>query len=229
MSFSRVRDINAWVIRPDGTIKEYDKKSVLDVIADQDDVYNEGRVKIIDASGDVDAGYVFGYSIVTEDKPLFLPGQSRVSGATAGDDVALHAQFAGGWKASSVTFNHAEVKPQINGTSYVWETSQLSADCARTDESVSEKYSAAHRRQLLAWKNSVQTANRAFTDWTAVSRWGSSLHDPQVIVDDAVAAKARELTGRRENRTRKNPGQSAATCKICNTFRLTSASAMATE
>jgi hypothetical protein len=95
MSFSRVRDINAWVIRPDGTIKEYDKKSVLDVIADQDDVYNEGRVKIIDASGDVDAGYVFGYRIVTEDKTAFLPGQSRVSGATAGDDFALYAQFAG--------------------------------------------------------------------------------------------------------------------------------------
>ena len=49
MSFSKVRDINTWVIRPDGAVKEYDKKSVLDIIADQDDVYNEGRIKLIEA------------------------------------------------------------------------------------------------------------------------------------------------------------------------------------
>ncbi len=67
MSFSRVRDINAWVIRPDGAVKEYDKKSVLDIIADQDDVYNEGRIKLIDASADVDTGFIFGYTVVTED------------------------------------------------------------------------------------------------------------------------------------------------------------------
>ena len=39
-----------------------------------------------------------------------------------------------------------------------------------------------------------QDVNRAFADWVDVSRWGSSLHAPQVVVDDEVAAKARELT-----------------------------------
>jgi hypothetical protein len=36
--------------------------------------------------------------------------------------------------------------------------------------------------------------NRVFADWVSVSRWASSLQDPEVIVDDALAAKARELT-----------------------------------
>lgn len=80
MSFSKVRDINGQVIAPDGSVKEYDKKAIIDVIADQDDVYNEGRVKLIDASRDVDAGYVFGYSIVTEDKPLFYQDNRAFQG-----------------------------------------------------------------------------------------------------------------------------------------------------
>ena len=33
-----MRDISAWIIRPDGTGKNYDKKSIIDVIADSDDV-----------------------------------------------------------------------------------------------------------------------------------------------------------------------------------------------
>jgi hypothetical protein len=194
MSFSRVRDINAWVIRPDGTIKEYDKKSVLDVIADQDDVYNEGRVKIIDASGDVDAGYVFGYRIVTEDKPLFYQDNRAFQGRLPVMISRYTLNLPVGWKASSVTFNHAEVKPQINGTSYVWELRNL-APIAPEPLSPSVRNIAPRIAVNYSPENSVQAANRAFTDWTAVSRWGSSLHDPQVIVDDAVAAKARELTG----------------------------------
>jgi hypothetical protein len=43
-------------------------------------------------------------------------------------------------------------------------------------------------------ENSSQAANRVFADWTAVSRWNSNMNDSQVIVDDAVAVKAGELT-----------------------------------
>ena len=40
----------------------------------------------------------------------------------------------------------------------------------------------------------AQTVNRTFTSWIDVSRWATSMHEGQVIVDDNVAAKARELT-----------------------------------
>ena len=71
VSSGKVRDIEAWLIRPDGTTKTYDKKSVLDIISDPDDVYNEYRIKVIDASVDSDTGAVFGYTIVSEESALF--------------------------------------------------------------------------------------------------------------------------------------------------------------
>jgi hypothetical protein len=192
-SFSKIRDISGWVIRPDGSVKEYDKKSVLDVISDQDDVYNEGRVKMINAADDVDTNFIFGYTIVTEDKPLFYQDNWSFQGRLPVVVSRYSLNLPSGWKASSVTFNHTEVKPQISGTNYIWEVRNL-APIPPEPMSPSVRNIAPRIAVNYAPDNTSQSVNRAFADWTAVSRWGSSLHDPQVIVDDAVAAKARELT-----------------------------------
>lgn len=92
-----------------------------------------------------------------------------------------------------MTFNHAEVKPQVNGSNYVWELRNL-APIPPEPMSPSVRNLAPRIAVNYAPQNDSQAVNRAFADWTAVSRWGSNLHDPQVIVDDAIAAKARELT-----------------------------------
>jgi len=193
MSSSKVRDINGWLIRPDGSVKEYDKKSVLDRIADTDDIYNESRFKVIDASSDVDTGFVFGYTIVTEESPLFYQDNFSFQYDLPVMMSRYSLNLPSGWKASSLTFNHAEVKPQTNGTSYVWELRNLPFIA---DEPMSPSVRNIVPRIAVNYapETGAQVVNRTFTDWTSVSRWGSGLYDPQVIVDDAVAVKARELT-----------------------------------
>lgn len=192
-SFSKVRDMNGWLLRPDGTVKAYGKKEIVDRIADDDDVYNEGRVKIIDAASDADAGYVFGYTTTTEDTPLFYQDiwgfQGRLPTVLSRYTLSLPT----GWKASNVTFNHAAIAPQINGTSYTWELRNL-APVPPEPLSPSVKNMTPYIAVNYAPESNNQTVNRAFADWMEVSKWGSGLHDAQVIVDDAVAAKARELT-----------------------------------
>jgi len=193
MSFNKVRDIDGWVIRPDGSVKQFDKKMIFDRISDPDDIYDEGRLKIIDASDDVDTGYVFGYTIVTENKALFYQDnwlfQTRLPVMLSRYSLNLPA----GWKASSITFNYEEVKPQVSGTSYVWEVRNL-APIPPEPMSPSVRNLAPRIAVNYVPDNAAQAANRAFIDWTAVSRWGSSLYDPKVVIDDAVAAKTRELT-----------------------------------
>ncbi len=192
-SSSKVRDINGWLIRPDGSIKEYDKKSVLDQISDPDDIYNEYRVKVIDASSDVDAGYIFAYSIVTEEKPLFYNENFSFQTDLPVIQSRLSLNLPGDWKAASITFNHAEIAPQKNGASYVWELRNLPPVA---DEPLSPSVGNIVPRVAVNYTptNGAQVEGRTFTDWISVSRWESSMSDPQVIVDDAVAGKARELT-----------------------------------
>ena len=193
VSSGKVRDIEAWLIRPDGTTKNYDKKTVLDIISDPDDVYNEYRRKVIDASGDVDAGYIFGYTIVSEEKPLYFQEKWFTQDNLPTLVSRYTLNLPSGWKASSTTYNHAPVAPQISGTSYTWEVRNL--------PHIKNEPMRPSVPNLIPWvainyapENASQTANKEFANWTEISRWMTSIYDPQVIVDDAVAIKARELT-----------------------------------
>lgn len=190
VSWGKVRDIEAWLIRADGTVKNYDKKSVVDIIADTDDVYNEGRLKIINASDDADAGAVFGYTIVSEDKPLYFQ-EKWFSQIDLPVIVARYnLNLPSGWKASSITFNHSSVTPQISGTSYTWEFRNLPYI---KDEPMSPSF-----QNIVPWiainYAPESGGNKNFTNWTEVARWLTAMYEPQVILDDAVAAKAQELT-----------------------------------
>jgi len=193
VSSGKVKDIDAWIIRSDGTTKHYDKKSVVDIIADQDDVYNEGRIKVIDASEDVDVGYVFGYSVISEDQPLFYQDVWNFQGRLPALTSRYSLNLPPGWKATSLTFNAPEVKPQVNGSSYTWQLQNLAPI---PPEPLSPVVSNISPRITINYapENGGQSINRAFANWADVSRWAASLYDPQVIVDDNVAGKARELT-----------------------------------
>jgi hypothetical protein len=193
VSSGKVRDISGWIIRPDGSFKEYDKKSVLDIISDPDDVYNEYRVKVIDASNDVDTGFVFGYTVTEEEPALFYQDDWRFQGRLPTLQSRYSLSLPPGWKASSITFNTPEIKPQVNATNYVWEMRNLPPI---PPEPMSPAVANLSPRVVINYgpQDTSQSFNRSFADWKDVSRWASTIYDPQVIVDDEVAAKARELT-----------------------------------
>lgn len=193
VSSGKVKDIMAWLIRPDGTTKYYDKKTVVDIIADTDDVYNEGRLKIINASDDVSVGYVFGYTTVVEDSPLFYQDQWSFQGRLPTLVSRYLLNLPSGWSATSITFNSPEIRPQISGSTYTWEVRDL-APIAHEPMGPAPINLAPRIAVNYAPAGAANGINRVFANWSEVSRWASALHDPQVILDDAVAAKARDLT-----------------------------------
>ncbi len=192
VSSGKIREMNGWLIRADGSAKKYEKNAVVDIISDPDDVYNEGRAKIIDASGDANAGVVFGYQVVSEDRPLFYQDiwmfQDRLPSLSSRYSITLPA----GWKASSITFNHSSIQPQINGTTYTWELSGLAP--IPPEPAAPTVRNLAPRVVINYFPENAAGPGPNFTDWKEVSRWVTGLHSTQVIVDDAVAGKARELT-----------------------------------
>lgn len=193
VSAGKIKEMQAWVIRPGGTSKDYDKKTVLDLISDPDDVYNEGRIKVIDASDDVDAGYIFGYTIVTEESALFYQDQWTFQSRLPTLMSRYSLNLPGGWTASSQTFNTADVKPQVNGSNYSWEMRGLAPI---KWEPMSPSAVNLAPRIVINYQPDPksQAVGRVFADWQDVSRWATAMHEPQVIIDDNIAAKARDLT-----------------------------------
>ena len=192
-NFSQVRDMEAWLIAPGGAVRNYGKKDIIDRISDTDDIYDEGRIKIIDASSEADAGFVFGYTVTTEDRPLFYQDKWMFQ-----DDLpTLVSRYTltlpEGWKASSLTFNRADVQPQVAGTTYAWELRDLPPI---PSEPMSPSFVNLVPRLAINYSppTEAQAVNKAFADWLEVSKWETTLHDPQVVIDDAVAAKTQEVT-----------------------------------
>lgn len=193
VSTGKIKEMNGWTIRLDGTSKSYDKKTILDFISDDDDVYNEGRVKLINATDDVDTGFVFAYTVVSEETPLFYQDRWEFQGRLPVLLSRYSLSLPSGWTATSITFNSPEIKPQINGSSYSW---QLNSLPPIPPEPMSPSVLNLSPRIVVNYGSDTRSASsvQTFKDWTEVSRWATAMHEPQVIVDDNIAAKARDLT-----------------------------------
>lgn len=195
----RVKEMRAWLIRSGGAVKKFGKDEIIDRVADLNDVYNESRVKMIDASDFADVGSVFGYQVTTESRAFFnqdiWPFQGRVSTYLLPTLVSRYTvNLPTGWRASSVTFNSAQkVEPTVQGSSYTWEKRNL-LPIEREPMSPSAENLAPRVAVTYSPASAASSSARTFGSWTDVSRWYTELADPQVTLDDAIAGKARELT-----------------------------------
>ncbi len=203
----KVRELRAWLLRPNGQIKRYGKDETLDLAAGQNDVYNESRVKVISAKNDADAGAVFGYTATTEERALFpqveWAFQEGLSGLSACFPTLvsrLTLTLPVGYTASSVTFNHDKVEPTVSGSTYVWELRGLppiepeaaSPEVSSLAPRVAVSYAPAQGSSAATGTNLMGA--RGFANWSDVSRWYSELSDGQSAPDAAITAKALELT-----------------------------------
>jgi hypothetical protein len=190
----KVRDINAWLIRPNGEVKKYGKDQVIDRISNTEDIYDEYRLKIIDATDDADAGMVFGYQSTSEEVPLFSQDIWRFQNHLPTLVSRYSLSLPKGWRATSVTFNHASVEPVVTGSNYSWELRNLPPIAS---EDASPRINNLVPRLAINFfpvEGAATTSARNFDSWVEVSRWAAALHDPQSIPDEAISAKVHQLT-----------------------------------
>jgi len=189
----KINEMRAWLIRPSGEVHAYGKKEIIDRALVDNDVYNEAREKIISAEDEADAGCVFGYEIITEEREVFsqfvwyfqTPNPVVMSRLT----VALPQ----GWRANAITFNHDKIEPSVSGNSYTWELRNLPP--VETEPASPELSKLAARIAVNIFPpEGKATMLRSFASWKDVSRYKSELSDPQAGFNESMAAKARELT-----------------------------------
>jgi hypothetical protein len=190
----KINEMHAWLIRPNGVVKKYGKDETADRIIDPNDIYNEYRVKEIDATNDTEAGAVFGYEAISEERPLFYQDVWRFQDRLPTLQSRYSLSLPAGWRASSLTFNHEKVEPTVSGSTYVWELRDL--EPIKFEPASPKVNSLVPRVAINYFQNDsgISASSRAFENWTQVSRWATQLHDPQVIPDQSIVAKARELT-----------------------------------
>ncbi len=188
----KVKEMRAWLIRPSGEVRAYGKKETIDAALVDNDVYNEVRQKIISAEEDADAGCVFGYEVVTEEREVHSQFVWYFQSDKPVIMSRLTVSLPQGWRADAITFNHDKIEPVINGADYSWELRDL-PPVEDEPASPASKLRASVAINIFPPQGKT-TMLRSFASWKDVSRYNSELHDPQAGFNEPMAAKARELT-----------------------------------
>jgi transglutaminase-like putative cysteine protease len=189
---AKVRGLSGWLIRGTSVVRTFGKADVLDVALSDDDVYNESRAKIIQAS-DALEGDVFGSEAVVEERPTFAqdlwPFQGRLPAGVARYRLTLPA----GWRAQGTVWSGSKAEAVITGQTYTWELRDLPA-IRDEPSSPPATYGAPVLAVTYSWPRGAVPAARAFADWAEVARWYSELTETQADPSPALVAKAKELT-----------------------------------
>ncbi|GAC1446697.1 MAG: hypothetical protein NVSMB56_07840 [Pyrinomonadaceae bacterium] len=190
----KVREIRAWLIRVNGTVKKYDKNEVADVALNLNDVYNDARIKSIAAERDAEVGDVFGYQYTVERRKLFSQDEWSFQGRRLPVVLSRYTlTLPQGWRATSVTFNHAKIEPSVSGASYTWELRDIPP--VEFEPSSPAVTDLEPRLAVNFAPASGASANiKSYETWQDVSRWYTDLSDAQSALDDPIALKVRELT-----------------------------------
>lgn len=189
----KVRDFRAWLIRPGGSTKIYGKDQIVDE-ADLNDVYEESRSKKIVARDDAEPGSVFGFQVTTEVRPFFNQTMWFFQDTDPVLSSKLTLVLPAGWRASGITFNHAKIEPTISGNSYTWELRDIPPIAF---EPASPSMFSLVARLAVSYSPTEgirAPESRAFESWTEISRWYTTLSDPQVTPNEQIVTKVKELT-----------------------------------
>ncbi|HEV2663282.1 MAG TPA: DUF3857 and transglutaminase domain-containing protein [Blastocatellia bacterium] len=189
----KIKEMRAWLIRPTGEVKAYGKKETMDVSPAENNVYDDLREKWISAADDADAGCVFGYEIITEEREVFSQFVWYFQSLNPVMMSRLTVSLPQGWRADAIKFNLDKIEASVSGNSYTWELRNLPPV---------EIEPASPKRSNLVARIAVNifppqgktTMLRTFASWKDVSRYASELNDPQAGFNEPMAAKARELT-----------------------------------
>jgi transglutaminase-like putative cysteine protease len=190
----KVKELTAWLIRGNGDVKRYGKDQTLDMAGAPNDVYDEYRVRSVSAKDDADTGTVFGYSYTTEDRSIFSQDEWSFQSSNPVLSSRYTLVLPNGWRAESVTFNHATVEPTVTGSTYAWQLTNLPAI---DDEPLRSSLSNLVARLAVSYYPPVAIqlpGIKTFANWSEVAVWMAELEDPQVNLSDAMTAKVRELT-----------------------------------
>jgi transglutaminase-like putative cysteine protease len=191
----KIRELKAWLIRPDGKVKKYGKDETVDVGVGLDDIYNDSRARIIDASDDAEIGAIFGYQSISEERLTFPETawqfQSRLPTIISRYTVNIPKD----WTVSSTIFNNAKIEPMVAASSYTWELKDLKPiEPEIASPSVKSLAPILAVRYKMPKMDKLLAGNHSFDSWKDISLWYTNLSEPQSAPDEKIIAKTKELT-----------------------------------
>ncbi len=189
----KVRDIKGWLIMPSGKVKEYGKTEIVERGAGSG-LYEQAKVRLIDASRDSDPGAVFGFESTIEEKSVFNQYIFDFQNDLPSLRSSMVLNLPPDWKAEGKVFRGLEaqsITAEVNGASYRWQLVNLPPFEL---EPGAPRRSTQNARLVVTAYPPGGAGTTRFETWRDVSVWGSKVSDPSTTITPALQAEAEKLT-----------------------------------
>ncbi len=160
---------------------------------------------MISAADDADAGCVFGYEIITEEREVFSQFVWFFQSFNPVVMSRLTVSLPAGWRADAQTFNHDKIEPTVSGNAYTWELRNLPPVEIEPSGPRLSKLVARIAVNIFPPQGKA-TMLRSFASWKDVSRYASELNDPQAGFNEADGGQGARTDGQRQDRIRAHSG-----------------------
>jgi len=187
----KVRDLKGWLVTPNGAVTRLTSRDESDRALIGEDLYNEVRVRSLDA-GKVPEGTVFAYDWTVEQPEPFANLEWSFQEEAPVELARFVLETPPDWRVTSELVNHDPLEPRRDGGTLVWELRGLNEI---EDEPYCPTLDALVPRIELTAHAPAGTTNAppAFANWAEVARWLDALAVSAGPPDDAVRARARSL------------------------------------
>lgn len=191
--FLKVKDLECWVVKPDGTSKKMDKDQVMTVGIQESAGYYDDSHVLIARPPDVEPGDIVAFEMELEEKGWTSFHQSFVFQVQQPVRFARFSLtvpegwelFYGTWRIEGIDFAH-------EGNRHVWTAYDLEY---QPEEPLAPSWYYLSRRIAVSCFDPEEREATNFADWEAVAGWCSDVYAAPSVADDTVIGKAAEMLG----------------------------------
>lgn len=195
-SSGKVLDAKAWLILPNGEVKEYNKKVWSNIEpGGYGSLFNESRQLFINLADSTSVGSIFAYEFTTRRESLIPQNLWFFNDLIPVAQSELKITLPQDWDLTFYALSDAKFSHTREGNTYIWRSGQHAG--------VPSQYKSPPLGRMLSYigitylpssKDSPRTKFKPFNSWQNVGAYMAEVGDPKARYNDAIKAKAIELT-----------------------------------
>jgi hypothetical protein len=187
----QVKDLRAWLVASNGFVQTFEKETVEDLGAYNEDLYNDIRLRRIRVPNP-EVGSVFVYQSEVAQKATEAQDRYVFQDNLPVIESRYSLTVPDGWHARGRVLNADPVEPSIDGNTFTWSLKKLPY---REREEFAPGLSGTAPTLAIDFEPPATISDPpTFKNWSDVSRWHSRIADGQADSSLEMQAKVRELT-----------------------------------
>jgi Domain of Unknown Function with PDB structure (DUF3857)/Transglutaminase-like superfamily len=189
---TKITFFKAWTITPDGHEFEVKEKDAAEVGLTSFELYSDQRAKIL-RFPEPNPGSVVGYELVQKQRPYVLDDEWGFQDTIPVRKSRFSIQLPAGWEYTTFFENHAEIKPQSNGSNQsVWEI--MDSPAIEVEPDMPAWNSVAGEMLVKYFPRDPAMRAKTSGSWREIGNWYNTLTTSSRNATPQIQQKVTDLT-----------------------------------